>query len=74
MHRSHLLIPNLDTAGQAQDLGNALMALSGISQIEVKASPGTLMVEYDQLYLSEESLKEFVKGAGYPSAGDEHSA
>lgn len=74
MQRSRLLIPDLDTASQAQDLGNALIALSGIGRIEVQASPGTLVVEYDRGFLSEESLKEFVRGAGYPSAGDERPA
>jgi copper chaperone CopZ len=71
MQRVNLVIPQLHTASQALDLSNSLMSISGISHVQVDESSHTLTAEYDEEYLSEESLKEFVKGAGYPSAGDE---
>jgi copper chaperone CopZ len=74
MQRSTLVIPHLDTAGQALDLGNALMSISGIGHIEVDQATRTVTVDYDLEYLSEGVLKEFVKGAGYPSQGDESAS
>lgn len=74
MHHSRLVIPHLDTTRHALDLANVLMSISGISHVEVDATTGILTVDFDGAYLSEESLKELVKGAGYPSAGDEGAA
>jgi copper chaperone CopZ len=73
MQQSSLVIPHLDSTSQALDLGNSLMSISGISHVDVDTSTRTLTVDYDREYLSEESLKEFIKGAGYPSEGDESS-
>jgi copper chaperone CopZ len=71
MQQTSLVIPHLDTESQALDLSSSLMSISGISHVEVDQSTRTLTVDYDERYLSEESLKEFVQGAGYPSQGDE---
>lgn len=71
MHQSSLVIPHLETASQALDLGNALMSISGIGHVKVDESTRTVTVDFDPAYLSEGSLKAIVKGAGYPSEGDE---
>lgn len=70
MDESTLVIPHLETESQALDLSNALLAVSGVSRVVVDESKGTVTVDYDGQYLSESSLKNFVAGAGYPSAGD----
>lgn len=74
MERSSLVIPHLDTAGQALDLANALMSISGISHVDVDQVTQTVTVDYDRHYVSEGILKEFVKGAGYPSIRDENAS
>jgi hypothetical protein len=71
MQQSNLVIPHLDTEEQVLDLSSSLMSISGISHVEIDRFTRTLTVDYDQDYLSEISLKEFVRGAGYPSEGDE---
>ncbi len=71
MPRSTLVIPQLDTIALAFDLGNSLMSISGISHVDVDETSCTVTVDYDSEYLSEGVFKDFVKGAGYPSQGDE---
>jgi copper chaperone CopZ len=73
MQQSSLVIPHLETKGQAFDLTNSLLGVSGVGHVTVDESTQTLTVEYDPAYLSESSLKEFIKGAGYPSEGDDDS-
>jgi copper chaperone CopZ len=73
MQQSSLFIPQLETRSQAFDLTNSLLGVSGIGHVTVDESTGTLTVEYDPTYLSEAALMEFVKGAGYPSAGNDGS-
>ncbi len=73
MQHSDLVVPHMDTANQAFDLANALMAISGIAHIGVDHETHTVAVDYDSDYLSEDSLKEIMKGSGYPSTGDENS-
>ncbi len=74
MQQSSLVIPQLETTNWAIDLGNALIAVSGIGHIDINLATRTLTVEYDREHLSVEALKEFVKGAGYPSEGDESTS
>jgi copper chaperone CopZ len=73
MQQLSLVIPHLDTASQALDLSNTLMSISGISHVVVDRPTRTVTVDYEREYLSEGTLKEFVKGAGYPSEGDQNS-
>jgi copper chaperone CopZ len=70
MEESTLVIPHLETENQALDLSNALLGVSGVSRVVVDEAKGTLTVDYDDQYLSESRLKDFIAGAGYPSAGD----
>jgi copper chaperone CopZ len=73
MQQSSLVIPQLETRAQAIDLTNSLLGVSGVGHVAVDESTRTLTVEYDPTHLSEAALKEFVKGAGYPSEGDDGS-
>jgi copper chaperone CopZ len=61
-----LSIPQLDTASETADLGNALMGISGVERVSM--APPTVSVEYDPHFVREALIRELVKNAGYPEA------
>ncbi len=63
------VIPLLREERQILDLGNALMAITGVGAIRVDRPCHIISIEYDPAYLSPAMMRACITGSGYPLAG-----
>lgn len=63
------VIPLLREERQILDLGNALMAITGVGAIRVDLPSHTISIQYDPAYLSPTMMRACITGSGYPLAG-----
>ncbi|MDQ2742011.1 MAG: heavy-metal-associated domain-containing protein [Chloroflexota bacterium] len=63
------VIPLLREERQILDLGNSLMAITGVGAISVDLPSHTVSIEYDPTYLSPTMMRACITGSGYPLAG-----
>lgn len=66
MERVDFIILGLQGQGNAQDLSNALVGISGVSAVLSDEGSQTLSVEYDPVFTSREMVKSSIEASGYP--------
>jgi copper chaperone CopZ len=64
MEIARFVIPGLDGPGMT-DLGNALVALSGVARIDIDATSHAVSVEYDPAFVSRKLIGDMIRNAGY---------
>ncbi|HEX6509130.1 MAG TPA: heavy-metal-associated domain-containing protein [Chloroflexota bacterium] len=71
--RTEFEIPGLREERQAIDLGNSLMAVTGVSNVDFDEANHKVGVDYDSAYATIVMLEKAIEGSGYPlSKSDGH--
>ena len=65
MQTQLLKVTGMTCGGCTGNVGRALKAIKGVSNVDVSLATGEAMVEYDERSASPEQLKAAVKQAGY---------
>ncbi len=65
MHTELLKVTGMTCGGCTSNVGGALKAINGVSNVNVSLATGEATVEYDERLTSPEQLKSAVKEAGY---------
>jgi copper chaperone CopZ len=60
------IVTGLNGPENAQDLGNAVVGISGVADVHSDTAARKLLVEYDPGLTSLAMLKGSIEGAGYP--------
>ena len=67
---ARFVVPALGGPG-ITDLGNALVALSGVAQVDMDAASHAVSVEYDPAYINEKLIGDMIRSAGYTDSSAE---
>jgi copper chaperone CopZ len=55
----------------ALDLGNSLLAISGLAHLDVDLTAHTISIQFDSAYVNRDMLQACIEGTGYPvTSGD----
>jgi copper chaperone CopZ len=73
MENVRFVVPALGGAGIV-DLGNALIALSGVAQVDMDAASHAVSVEYDPAFINERLIGDMIRNAGYTDSSTEPRA
>jgi copper chaperone CopZ len=69
-----LVISKLDGSGEAGDLANTIIGISGVAGVSVDLGSHIVSIEYDPAFVSPKLVQQSIEGAGYPVDSIDSSA